>query len=261
MSTDLPRPLVEIRYFRAAQDYLRQLPLEHFMEATAQGRQRAITLASLELVKAERSDFYLFNELLVQYPQGRAQKIHQVVPDNMVVVSDQAIRAEGSYDVPLQPVGPFWVLEYVSKSSERKDYQESFQKYERELKVPYYLVFYPDNQELTLFHLKGRKYVSVKPNAANRFAIPELDLEVALHDGWARFWHKGHLLPLPAEMQRELDDARRQLRQVRKEADEFRDQVEQERHENEQLRAQIEQQQQEKERLLAQLRALGIEPQ
>ena len=68
-------------------------------------------------------------------------------------------------------------------------------------------MFYPDGQELTLYHLEGKKYQSVKPNEAKRYAIPELDLELALLDGWVRYWYKGELLPLPAELQRNLDDA------------------------------------------------------
>jgi hypothetical protein len=36
MKTELPRVLLEIRYYEAAQRYLRKLPLEHFKEATPQ---------------------------------------------------------------------------------------------------------------------------------------------------------------------------------------------------------------------------------
>lgn len=163
MSTDLPRPLLRLAYGRAADEYLRSLPPEHFMEATPQARQREITVESLALLKAQRADVQYFNELLVQYPFGRARDVHQVVPDNMVVLSDALIVATGSYDVPLQPVRPFWTLEYVSKSSKRKDYEDSFHKYERELKVPYSLVFYPETQDLTLFHLRGRRYPRSAP--------------------------------------------------------------------------------------------------
>ncbi len=53
----------------------------------------------------------------------------------MVVVHEQPLDVEGSYDVPLQPVKPFWVLEYVSKSNRRKDYDDNRRKYEQELKV------------------------------------------------------------------------------------------------------------------------------
>jgi Uma2 family endonuclease len=165
----------------------------------------------------------------VQYPYGRSNKIRQVVPDNMVVAHEQPIKAEGSYDLPLQPVGPFWVLEYVSKHNQRKDYEDSFRKYERELKVPYYLLFYPDNQDLTLFRLKGKKYQSVTANAAGRHSVRELEIEVALLDGWVRYWYQGRLLPLPADL----------LRQ------------------NQQLQAQLEQERREKEQLLARLRKRG----
>src|ERR1700682_4988122 len=132
MSTDKPRQLLRIAYEKAAEAYLRSPPPEHFMEATPQATQREITVESLALIKAQRPEVQYFNELLVQYPQGRRQQIRQVVPDNMVVVHSEPIRASGSLDLPLQPVHPFWVLEYVSKNSERKDYDDSFRKYERE---------------------------------------------------------------------------------------------------------------------------------
>lgn len=236
MPRELPRALVEINYYKAAQEYLRSLPLEHFMEATSQATQRKITLESLDLVAARRTDFHLFNELLVQYPLPRLKKPGQVVPDNMVVLHDGPLEADGSYDVPLQPARPFWVLEYVSKSNSRKDYEDNMEKYERELKVPYYLLFYPDTQDLTLYRHSGRKYISVKPNEQGRLPLPELEMEMALQDGWVRFWFRGNLLPLPGdllrqrdELERERDDTRRQLQaaeeetaRLRKELDRLR---------------------------------------
>lgn len=218
MSTQKPRSLLRIEYEEAAEAYLKSLPPEHFMEAAAQGKQREITLESLALVKPRRPDVQVFNELLVQYPRRGQRKLGQVVPDNMVVVWPEPIRVSGSYDLPLQPVGPFWMLEYVSKYNKRKDYEDNMQKYERELKVPYYLLFYPDAIELTLYHLRGRKYRSVPPNEQGRHVIEPLDVEVALLDDWVRFWYKGELLPLPEDLQRDLDETRRQLRRVTRRA-------------------------------------------
>ena len=80
------------------------------MESTSQAQQRKITLGSLALVEARCPDFQLFNELLVQYPFGKPPVIRQVVPDNMVVLHTEPIKAKGSFNVPLQPVGPFWAL-------------------------------------------------------------------------------------------------------------------------------------------------------
>jgi Uma2 family endonuclease len=277
MSKEKPRPLVRLEYENAAEAYLRWLRTEHpehFMEATPQAYQRKITLESFDLVSVQNPAVQLFNELLVQYPYGRPEKIRQVVPDNMVVVHPERLRVVGSYNVPLQPARPFWVMEYVSKSNQRKDYEDSFTKYERELKVPYYLLFYPDEQELTLFHHTGRKYRTVTPNEAGRYPITELDLEVALLDGWVRYWHKGELLPLPADLLRELGEMRQQLRQAQEQfrlaAEEARLATEQVREATEQARLAKEQAREateqarlakeENERLRAQLRELGIEP-
>jgi Uma2 family endonuclease len=228
MRSNLPRALQEISYEEAAQAYLRSLPLEHFMEATPQATQREITLESLALVKARRPDLHVFNELLVQYPRPGRRKLGQVVPDNMVVLTTEPIRATSSYNVPLEPARPFWVLEYVSKSNKRKDYEDSFRKYERELKVPYYLVFYPETQDLTLYRHNGRKYVTVKPNRQGRYPIPKLDLEVGLLDGWVRYWYQGQLLPLPADLQNALDAARQELAEMTRRVEEEKHRAEEE---------------------------------
>src|SRR4051812_22821212 len=107
MSVRMPRIVLEVAYEEAARAYLRRLPLEHFMESTLQATQRKITVESLDLVEAQRSDIHVFNELLVQYRVPRRKKLRQVVPDNMVVIHPGRITAVGSYDVPLQPAQPF----------------------------------------------------------------------------------------------------------------------------------------------------------
>src|SRR5205809_5072000 len=102
-----PDPELVRFYEKAEQDYLRSLPPEHFMEAFAQGKQREITLESFALVQASRPEVQCFNELLVQSrPPGR-KRLVQVVPDNMVVVHPETIRVRGSFNLELQPVGPF----------------------------------------------------------------------------------------------------------------------------------------------------------
>jgi hypothetical protein len=144
----------------------------------------------------------------------------------------------------LQPVGPFWVLEYVSPSNKRKDYDDSFHKYERELKVPYYLLFYPDDQELTLYRHNGKKYVSVKPNERDRRELPQLDLEIGMLDEWVRFWYQGELLPLPADLLHALEDAQKvaHREKLRADKEEVRANKEKQRAEQEKQRAEQEKQ-------------------
>jgi len=221
MASRKPRAIIAVAYEEAAQAYLRSLPPEHFMEATGQSKQRETTLESLALVEARRSDVHVFNELLVQYPRRGQRRPGQVVPDNMVVISKHPIKAQSSYNLPLEPARPFWVLEYVSKNNKRKDYEENFDKYEHELKVPYYLTFYPDDQELSLYCHNDERYVSVKPNEHGRYPIPELNLEVGLLNGWVRFWYEGKLLPLPGELQRELDATKQLAEREKQRADDL----------------------------------------
>ena len=196
------------RYAQAASEYCASLPLEHFMESTGQSTQRKITLESFDLICAVRPDVHIFSELLVQY--GPVTAILRVVPDNMVLIHDGEIEAHGSYDISLQVAHPFFVLEYVSPSNARKDYVDNRHRYERDLHVPYYMTFEPEIQLLKLFHLeagkkgKGERYVCVNPNAAGRFAVPELELEFAILDDWVRFWYQGKLQSLPAELMNQL---------------------------------------------------------
>jgi Uma2 family endonuclease len=220
METDVRRRLLATKYLRYEQEYLYSLPMEHFMEATSQSKQREITLESLALVHAVRPEVQVFNELLVQYPRRGQQRPGQVVPDNMVVVHDQSIVAEGSFNLPLQPATPFWVLEYVSSSNPRKDYDDNMVKYERELKVPYYLMFRPEIQELALFRMNSRKrYATVLPNKSGRFAIRELEIEVAIVEEWMRFWYQGELLQLPGELLGELNSERKRREVAEERAD------------------------------------------
>jgi Uma2 family endonuclease len=199
-------------YERTAQEYQASLPLEHYMEATPHATQRAITVASLALYKLRRPVIQYFNELLVQYFfEGN---LRYVVPDNMLTKDPAPEVDRTSFAVELEAAAIFLILEYVSASSKRKDYQDNFHKYERELKVPYYLIFDPERLDLRLFRNNGEGYVRMEANTHGRYAIEELELEVGLLKGWVRFWHRGELLELPVELQDRLDQKEKQITEL-----------------------------------------------
>lgn len=212
-TTEIDNPrLLQIAYDWAADDYLRSLPLEHFMVSTDQSTQREITLESLALVRAVCPDFQVFSELLIQYPKigeeprrGRKRKTPQrVVPDNMVIVWPKPLTGLKAFHTPLQDARPAMVMEYVSTGNKRKDYDDNFRRYRDDLRIPYYLLFEPDERSLKVFHLEDGKYVPVEQNAAGRLAIPDLELEVGVIDGWVRYWHRGVLPALPGELANQL---------------------------------------------------------
>jgi hypothetical protein len=219
IKTDKPRAALQAYYERMAEEYLRSLPLEHFMESTPQSTQHKITVESLDLVQADRADVHVFSELLVQYPVPRRKRPGQVCPDIMVVIHDGPLDPIGSYDLPLQPATPFWMLEFLSKSNKRKDYVDNMRQYERALKVPYYLLFDPDKQKLTLYHHGGTRYQAVAVNASGRLGVPELDLEVAILDRWVRFWYQSELLPLPADLLREVKQFKKDFATMKRRAE------------------------------------------
>lgn len=211
--------LDRIFYDRAANEYRNGLPLEHFMESTPQATQRKITLESFDLIHAARPDVWCYNELLIQYPVGDILEIARVVPDNLVILHDQPIRGTKSFNTPFEDARPFLVLEYVSEENKSKDYVENMSRYEKHLKVPYYLIFEPEKKQVLVFKLSTakRKYVSVRPNRHDRLEIAELELEVGMLDEWVRYWFRGKLLPLPAELAAELDEVKRHLRKAQRE--------------------------------------------
>jgi Uma2 family endonuclease len=229
-------------YERAAAEYLSRLPLEHFMEGIPQATQREITLASLAQLKNHEHELQVFNELLVQY--FYRGNLRQVVPDNMVRRSSAPCLSPTCFIADKEPAGPLWVLEYVSHgaANKRKDYEDSFRKYERELKVPYCLLFDPEIQDLFLYRHNGERYTPVEENAAGRLPLPELELEIGLHENWVRFWHRGQLLELPRKLRDRVEALEAELDRERQRAEQERQRAEQERQRAEQEQERAEEQ-------------------
>ncbi len=205
----ITQPMTAEEYETAAWEYYQTLPMEHFMEATPQATQRIIAAESFDLLKTRRGDIQYFNELLVQY--WFEGKLRRVVPDNMLVIGDVPEHRRSSYATELEPASPFMMFEWVSDSSEGKDYGETFRKYEQELRTPYCLCFHPDKGKWDVYHHDGQEYVHLEPGLGGRVAIPELDLQVGLYEGWIRFWYQGQLLEIPAEQAQRLDQQSEQI--------------------------------------------------
>lgn len=205
-------------YEQAALDYLARLPPEHFMEATPQGTQRAITIESFAVLKVLRPGVELCNELLVQYPLNG--DLGQVCPDNMAILTDAPLEPTWSFNTPFEKdITIFWVMEYVSRRNKRKDYVDNFRRYGQEMKVPYYLTFDPETKELRLNRHNGEGYEPVAANEHGRYAVPELEVEVGLLNGWTRYWFRGELIPLPGDLLRQMTAMQKELEAARQRAD------------------------------------------
>jgi Uma2 family endonuclease len=223
MSIAYPNPLTAADYDRLAWEYYQTLPAEHFMESSPHATQREIALESFALLKTRRPDVHFFNELLVQYRhQG---DLGRVVPDNMVVIGAAENPNRSNYAMELEPARPLMMLEWVSSSSEGKDYEESFRKYEQELQTPYCLLFHPERRDLQVYHLEAGRYIRLEPDSRGRVQVPELELAIGLKDGWVRFWHQGELLEVPAELNERLERLRRKSAKQAREINKLKGQV------------------------------------
>jgi Uma2 family endonuclease len=249
MSTDRVQSMTVAEYERAADEYESTLTLEDVMEGEAQATQREITLESLALLRDRRPEVRVYNELLVQY--FHEGQLRQVVPDNMIALSDRPLVTRKSYTIEYDPP-PLLVLEWVSDASKNKDYKVSFQKYEQHLQVPYALFFHPDQQDLRVYRHAGPRYEVIPANAAGRHLILELELEVALQDGWVRYWFRGKFLELPGALQHAIDEVTVRAELAEQQARQERERAEQAERLAQQARERAEQSEQE----LARLRAL-----
>lgn len=220
-TTAAPDPATEARLDdQFEREYEAALPPEHYMEATDHAEQRRITLASLALVRAARPDVHVFNELMILYPSAVGKKGRGgVVPDNFVVLHNGPLAPVNSYRVASQPAGPFLVIEYVSPHHESKDYTDNLRRYQDDLKAPYYLLFRHADGRLDLHRHDGVRYRPVPVNAAGRLAVPELELEAGLHDGYMRYWFRGELLPMPEELLQQVEAARGRVTAARDQLD------------------------------------------
>jgi hypothetical protein len=132
----------------------------------------------------------------------------------MVVLGDPGEDRRGSYALEHEACPVLWVLEYISRDDPEKDYVKNFEKYEGVFGFPYHLLFDPDEQSLLLYHLHERRYVPVEETAVARLPIRELELEVGLLEGWVRFWFRGELLPIPAELRARMRELRQEMEKL-----------------------------------------------
>ncbi|MBY0233128.1 MAG: hypothetical protein K2W96_27915 [Gemmataceae bacterium] len=127
-------------------------------------------------------------------------------------------------------------------------------RYERDLRIPYCLIYSREAMELSLYRLRRRRYSAVVPDEDGRCEIAEIESSVGLLDGWVRYWHRGELVPLPDELDAELEAARvaqadavserdaerRQRRQTQRERDEARRQRDEAQRQRDALQAEVE---------------------
>lgn len=138
-------------------------------------------------------------------------------------------RFRRSYVLWQEAVRPLVLIEYASgDGSEERDatpYRGKFWVYEQALAAPYYAIYEVEKASVEVFRLNVGRYQPVAANAAGRFPVAPLGVELGIWRGsfrgmdlpWLRVWDAatGQMLPTLEERAESaeslLDDARRRL--------------------------------------------------
>jgi hypothetical protein len=174
------------------------------MESAVQGKQRSITLQSFDVISLRRPDIHCFNRISVWCPKGNSGNRRFVTPDHTIVIHSGPVPLDTDPVYLSAAVQPILAVNYVSADCPRPaDFER--QRREAEAGITYSLVFDADRRSVTGYHLtRPRRYVPLKCDEWNRLAVPELDLEVLVRDGWMRYWFRGELMPLATELAERL---------------------------------------------------------
>ncbi len=175
-----------------------------------------------------------------------------------------------SYVMWNEIVAPLIAIEFVSgDGSDERDATSPFSRddakagkfwvYEQAIRVPFYAIYEVEKAAVELYELVGNRYQRSQPNAAGRYAIPALGVELGIWQGeylnqdlpWLRWWDsQGNLLM--------AGDERAEREMLRAEREKLRADEERQRADAERQRADAERQR--ADRLAEKLRALGLDP-
>jgi Uma2 family endonuclease len=181
-----------------------------------------------------------------------------------------------SYVTWYEGIAPFVVVELLSPGTEKEDLGETTRRsadepppkwevYERILRVPYYVVFSREADEMRVFKLNGGGYSEVSGHGG-KFWMPQAELGLGLWHGsykgierlWLRWYDaEGNWIQTDAER---AEQERQRAEEARQQAEEARQHAEEARQEKEDALQQAERERQRAERLAEMLRQLGHDP-
>ncbi len=131
------------------------------------------------------------------------------VPNVPAMLDGEARR---SYVLWQEHVRPVLLIEYVSgDGSEEHDRTPGVGKfwiYENEIRAAHYAIYDVFHDTLEVYHLERGRYRKTRANAAGRFPIPPMGIELGLWEGefcnnvcaWLRVWDdQGQMLPHSTE--------------------------------------------------------------
>jgi Uma2 family endonuclease len=183
-----------------------------------------------------------------------------------------------SYVLWKEPVKPVILIEYVSGdgSAERDTtpYKGKFWVYEQAINASYYVIFDPWRSTLEVYRLVNGRYQLLPANAAGRFPIEPMGIELGIWEGsyrtitgpWLRVWdaETGEMILLSEERAEAaeaiIDETRQLLTEETERAEAERKRAEDEKRRADEVQTTLTDTQQRLQIMAEKLRALGLDP-
>ena len=172
--------------------------------------QQRILWESLRRLYAGRSDVYVACELGLYYSELQAARREFLSPDIFVAFESNQ-RSRKSWLMWKEEVGPVFVLELLSESTEAVDRGEKMRIYSQILRVPEYFLYDPLDYRLEGYRLDlaTRRYAPIPADASGSVPSGTLGAQFGVLDGdyfdrqhpWLRVYGSdGALIPLDLEV-------------------------------------------------------------
>lgn len=136
---------------------------------------RLLLIQTAEFLQQAFPEAYVSGNICLYYEEGNPEKM--ISPDNLLCLR-QGPQKKRIYRGWLPNHQLDLVIEFSSRKTKKKDYEEKKQIYEKILQVPYYLIFDPEKLTLDLFELKESGYEMVQSNDRGYWPMEGLKLQV-----------------------------------------------------------------------------------
>lgn len=176
-------------------------------------------IESLRLHWRDLPDGYVGGNMALYFSLRQIEHNDFVGPDVFVVLGASR-RERKSWVVWQEGLVPDVVIELLSAGTERRDRGDKMRIYERQMRVPFYVLFHPFDARFDVFELRDLAYQPRVADESGRVAVPPLGLELgvvwSVVEGerlpWLRwFTPEGVMLPTPIELahiaERRADEA------------------------------------------------------
>jgi len=170
------------------------------LESPKHFQQISLLLSGLQYLWKDRNDYFAAGNTSVYFNPRRIRAKKWRGPDFLVVLN--AAEKERSSWVVWDENNqyPNFILEVLSRKTEKKDKVEKKLLYQDTFRTPEYFWFSPKSLEFKGFRLTRGKYKPIKPDDRGLIWSQELGLYLGVHNRFVRYYNsEKELIPTPEE--------------------------------------------------------------